>query len=451
MATAQVLALAVAPLAAYLVWRRFTPAPVALGIAALTFAGYADPSKPYEIVALAVLLPWLLVTVADPPRGRLGAVPAGVIGGLMLLTYQGFLVFAALGLIALAWRACRSRPRQLARLAVVAVTAVAVAAGYLGPYLWAVATRETHLAADTYQSPAYAAGFPLPVLAASPTGLAQLAGLIGLVCLLGSAWWARPVLTVLIGVYAFIVLGWLRWALTGHNMFVHYAGRLVATLLIAAAVLTAWEVITRYRSEALRRAVVLVAVAVIAAQAVAQWRVWYPTTVGGAAGARLATLDGGTMADVAHREPLPDGRLPRWAPGGGLANWLAVERVRAEVTARLGPRARPTLLTVDERVFAFLPWYQYLPKVAATAPTLAQFGAREAQVRALAAQPDPALFAAQAAATPFGRIDAFLLNSSPEGGLWWRDVSFRAAQFDRFDRVDLPNGFVLFVARPEQR
>jgi hypothetical protein len=298
----------------------------------------------------------------------------------------------------------------------------------------------------------------LPFLNPTPIGLAECAGLVGLVCLLGRAWWARPVLTVLVGTYAFVVLGWLRWALTGHNMFVHYAVRLIAAILIAAAVLTGWELLIRSRqwgaadrplAPALRRAVALAAVALVAAQAVAQWRVWYPTMGGAGSHARVATLQGGTMADVAHREPLPDGRLPRWAPRDGLTNWLDVDRIRDAMTARLGDRARPTLLTVDERVFAFLPWYQYLPKVAATAPTLAQYGAREAVVRSLAAQTDPAAFADTAAATPFGPIDAFLLNSSPQGSLWWRDVRFRAAQFDpaRFDRIDLPNGFVLFVAQ----
>src|SRR6185312_11210649 len=101
--------------------------------------------------------------------------------------------------------------------------------------------------ADTYQSPAYAAGFPLPFLNPTVIGLAQCAGLVGLVCLLGRAWWARPVLTVLVGTYAFVVLGWLRWALTGHNMFVHYAVRVVGAILITSAVLTGWELLSRYQ------------------------------------------------------------------------------------------------------------------------------------------------------------------------------------------------------------
>src|SRR3954454_18807988 len=101
---------------ASLLWRRLASAPVAFAIVGIAPAVFSEPSKDYEFIALIVFVPWVLATFAGLTRERGGMhwLPAGIIGGLLVLTYQGFLLYAAAGLLVmlvLTWRAAEARGR----------------------------------------------------------------------------------------------------------------------------------------------------------------------------------------------------------------------------------------------------------------------------------------------------------------------------------------------------
>lgn len=68
--TFQALFVSLALLAAFLLWRRLVPAPVALALSARVLIGLTEPSKGNEILALAVFIPWLLASFAPPAGSR---------------------------------------------------------------------------------------------------------------------------------------------------------------------------------------------------------------------------------------------------------------------------------------------------------------------------------------------------------------------------------------------
>lgn len=467
MATAQILTLSGAVLLAFLLWRRLVASPVALGLAVVSLLPFHDASKSYEIAVLVVLIPWILSCFAAPPRGRLHWLAGGLIGGLIVLTYQGFFVFVLIGLLAIMWRTWRAAPRRrayLGHLAGVAVTAFVLASWYLIPYLYASATRPAYFVADTYQATVLGENpVPLPFLQLSLFGLICLVGLVGLIWYAAGpvadrTWWAWPLSALLLGGYAFIALASLRWAFSGHNMFVHYAVRVVTIVLVSAAVLTLAELwarlperdwVPRVRSVAL---VVFLAVAVSGTLDV--WRAWSPTLIGGRSNPTVDLAAKLNPADLAHVEPLPGGRLPKFAPAAAEATRLPMPQIKREVEARYGAGYRPVVLTVDERVFSYEPWYCYVNPWSTSAPTLSDWLTRHAAVRDLARTTDPAAFAAADEALPYGGIEVFLLSTRGTSGtdelLWLGGPIFHRAQFApaSFDVIDLPNDYALVIRKP---
>ena len=134
---AEAIALSFAVVAGYLLWRRLLPGPLALAVTLPVLLCFSLPEKAYEILALAVFVPWAVATFGDPPRGRLHWLPAGLIGGLSILLYWAFIVFGALGMLALAvltWRASPDRARYVRHVALTVVVALVVASWYLIPY-----------------------------------------------------------------------------------------------------------------------------------------------------------------------------------------------------------------------------------------------------------------------------------------------------------------------------
>ena len=66
---AEAIALSFAVVAGYLLWRRLLPGPLALAVTLPVLLCYSLPEKAYEILALAVFVPWAVATFGDPPRG----------------------------------------------------------------------------------------------------------------------------------------------------------------------------------------------------------------------------------------------------------------------------------------------------------------------------------------------------------------------------------------------
>jgi hypothetical protein len=139
---AEAITLSFAVVAGYILWRKLLPGPLALAVTLPVLLCFSLPEKAYEILALAVFVPWAIATFGDPPRGRrLHWLPAGLIGGLSILLYWLFIVFGALGILALAvltWRASQDRARYVRHVVLTVIVALVVASWYLVPYLgWA--------------------------------------------------------------------------------------------------------------------------------------------------------------------------------------------------------------------------------------------------------------------------------------------------------------------------
>jgi hypothetical protein len=462
----QVLWMSATVIVVYLLWRHLVPAPLAAVVAMLAFANNTNPIKAYEVIILAVMVPWIISTFGNPPRGRLHWLPAGIIGGLIFLTYQGYAVFMGLGVLAIlwwTWRGAEDRRAYLLHLLKVAVTALVVASWYLVPYVWASLTRSTgSFGSDTYQSGIIATdALPLHFFDPNPYGVLQLVGLVGLVVFFNRGWWARPLAALLIGTYGFFALGLLRFVLTGHTMFYQYAIGPIVTISITAGILTVADAVGLLAAHrwgpSARRALAVLTVAVLAWSSLVAWRAWMPTTVLNVGFPHVAAT-AGRPADLAHIESLPDLSRSRWAPAGVDTGAIPVTQIQAEVAQRYGPDFRPMVLSQDERLFAYTTWYCYIGQSPTASPALDRWADRNAELTRLAAVTDPDEFARQAQTTGgFGRIDAFLLkrvldpNGVDTGELQWHTgVNFTAAQFAPtvFDRVDLPNDYVLLIRHP---
>src|SRR4029077_15972750 len=137
LAQAEPIALSSAVIAAYLLWRRLLPGPLALAVTLPVLLCFSLPVKAFEILALVVFVPWAVATFGDPPRGRLHWLAAGLIGGLSIVLNWAFIIYGALGILALAvltWRASPDRARYVRRLALTVIVGLVVASWYLVPY-----------------------------------------------------------------------------------------------------------------------------------------------------------------------------------------------------------------------------------------------------------------------------------------------------------------------------
>jgi hypothetical protein len=459
---AQILTVSAAVLIAFLLWRRMVSAPVALALAAVSLLAFGDPRKAHEVIALMVLLPWVPATFGFPPRGRLHWLPAGLIGGLLTATYMGYLIWGALGLLgyaALTMRtmttatattktpattapaAAADRRGYLTHLALATLVAAATAAWYLVPYAWALVFHGGQLTSDLYISPSLTSN-PFPFVTATPLGVLQITGLLGAAWYRRAAWWAMPLLGLVAGAYLYRAFAMLRYVATGHSGLFQHSSQLVGAALAVAGVLTlvraAPGLVRKLatRNNVPRGVGVVALVMLLAWTGAIYWQEWTPPTAG-------------RYPRLAHAEPLPDGRLTKYAPAEPVVRWFPVDPIRASVTAALGPRAAPRTLSYDERLFAYLPWPGYIAVDRTAASSTSRWDDRRAALQRLAAVRDPAAFAQASAHTEFGRIDLFVLRSSGPDWLW-RDIRFRPEQFDRaaFTVVtNLPHNTVLAIRR----
>jgi hypothetical protein len=236
-------------------------------------------------------------------------------------------------------------------------------------------------------------------------------------------WWAAPLLALVAGTLAFRVLATLRFAATGHTLFLHYTAPLYSMALVVAGVL----VLVHAVPLALRRIGTAPPPGTVAAL-VAVALAWVCYNYGGAwlPGTNMPTSH--YAADI-QQEPLPDGGYSRFALAAGRTPWFPVGPVQKSVEKVLGPNPHKVTLSVDERLFAYLPWPGYVTTSRAASGSMVLWDDRVAGLRRLAATTDPAAFAHDSAHTRFGPIDIFVLKRV--GDYWtWRDVKFSASQFD---------------------
>jgi hypothetical protein len=447
---AEVLLLSFAVLAGYLMWRRLVSAPVALVAAATILLAYGVPFKPFTIVALVVTIPWVISTFTDPPRGRLHWLPAGVIGGLIVMTYHGWLTFAAVGILAIivaGYRKAESRSQYGKHVLLTVLVAFVVASPYVVPYGYALLTSGGgQPLSDLYLTNQITnEGFPF--LDADLFGLLQLVGLAGLVLLRQRTFWARPMLYLVLGAYVFwLVLG-IRFLMTGHTTLFYYVARFNSAVLAVAGVLALvhvlpllarrLSVVPPYRAGAAVVAVTLLWVGYT------YWQDWRPRPWWDAD-------EINNYSAMSHLEPLPDCTYPQFRPTGmkGI-DCLPVDRIEAAVERVRGDDARPHTLSVDERLFSFLPWNAYMGSDRTSAGTLVRFDDRMAELVRLSKISDPDDFAAATQDTAYGPIDVLVLGRVDDD-LWaFREAQFRARQFDpaEWEVIDRPDWTVVVAIR----
>jgi hypothetical protein len=428
--------------AGFLLWRRLVCDWLAFAAALTSFAVFLAPAKPYEWMALELVVPWALATfVGRQGRPRLGWLAAGALGGVQILLYQGYLMFFALGILALAvtgWHRAARRRVYLRHVAGTIVVSCLTGAWFLVPYLgWAV-THGLQMT-DRYQDPLIDAN-PFPFLTVSPVGLLTATGLAGLITYRRRSWWAQPLLALTLSAYVYRFAAELQFIRNGHPMVFQYTIHAVTVTLAVAGLLTlttAVPTLLAHLSLAPTRlggpALTVLALWV----GMLGWADWVP----GAAAAQgtLGTEDSsilrsGYAPGNAFRQPLPDGTYPRFAPAAGRWPWFPTDPIISDVDSVLGPGTTPLTLSFSEQLFAFEPWPGYIGVAANAAASTEHWFSRLAALRALARVRQPTTFAAASARSPFGAIDVFILQA--QGAHWdWtpingpRPVQFTPAQF----------------------
>jgi hypothetical protein len=427
LADAEVLTISFAVVAAFVLWRRLVSAPVALAISALSVLTWGDPRKAHEIVTLAVALPWLILTFGRPPRGRLHWLIAGGIGGLLVVTYPGWLVYCTLAgafLVITTWRAESRRRAFVLHLAGVFCVSVLLSCWYVVPFL-AATFRLDGQPLIQFWVPPHLFMDMFPFMSMSPVGLLQLAGLVGVLMLRGRVWWASPMLVVVVGAFLCRVVGLISLAVRGQTMLMQYTPRLYGLALTISGVLyLAYLAPRAVRALALANARVggAVTVAILVSWAAFGYLMaWMP-------GSGRAITN--AYAARAHLEPMHDGTYPTFGPPAKRVSWFPVEPIRAAVASVRRGRAVGVTLSPDERLYSYLAWPGYMGTDRTSAHTLARWDDRRAEVRRIAGITDPAAFEAVSRATAFGPIDVFVLVR--RNGRWcWLQTCFRPVQFDR--------------------
>ncbi len=447
-APAEVLLLSFGVVVGFVMWSRLVQPPVALACSAVSLLVYGVPFKPFTTVALVVVVPWLIATFTHPPRGRLHWLPAGVIGGLVVLTYHGWITFAFIGVLAVVVGGFRRAPDRRAHLRHVVLTVLVmslVASPYLLPYGWALLTTEGGQALSDLALTAEITDTGFPFLEVSILGALQLVGLGGLVWLRGTTFWAWPMLQLVLGAYAFWLVFGLRFVVTGHTTMFYYVARLNGELLATAGVLTLAYVGPVLLERGIQpprgfgAAVVAVSLVWVG---YGYWQEWRPRP------AMLGTQ--GDFSVMAHLEPSPTCTWPRYKPDIAWVGCLPAAQIRAEVESVRGAGDRPHTLSGDERLFSFLPWRAYMGVDRNAAGTLTRYDDRLAELVRLAGIRDPAELARATEDTEFGPIDVFVIGRVDEGRRWnFQTAEFRPRQFasPAWKVVDRPEWPVVVIIR----
>lgn len=413
----------------FLMWRRLVSAALALPLSAVGLLIYGDPRKAFAVITLFVFIPWVISSFAEPPRGRLHWLPAGVIGGLIMLTYNGWFPFAGFGVLAIAvavWRRSTERARYVKHVVLTGAVLLIVSAPYLVPYFYTSLTKGGQAVSDLW-IPDEVANNGFPFLKTTLIAGLELIGLIGLLWYRRRHWWSWTLLYLVLGSYAWWLLLGVRFVFTGHTTLFYYAWITTSVTLLIAAVLslaTAGPALARrlqvtppYRIGAAAMALLMVWLGFTYTQ---EWRP-YP---------RLGVSAHNDYTTWAHLEPRPDCTYDKYAPRDGRIPCLPVDKIKAEVERVKGASVRPDTLAADERLYAYLPWRGYMGMDRTSGNTLAHWDERHAEVTRLAGISDPTAFAKASSSTKFGPINVFVLTRTGSQSYAVLDQTFTAGQFD---------------------
>jgi hypothetical protein len=465
---AEAITLSFAVIAGYLLWRRLLPGPLALALSLPVLVCFSLPEKAYEILALAVFIPWAVATFGDPPRGRLHWLPAGLIGGLSIVLYWAFIVFGALGVLALVvltWRASPDRARYARHVVLTILVAVAVASWYWIPYLgWGLLHGSSQV---EYQ---YQGGgiqnSPLLFLSPTPLGVLELIGVAGLVWWRGRVWWGRPLLLLTVGIYAYWLLGLASFVVAKHHLLLQDTPRMTNLLLATAGVLTIAQaapgVVRRLSVGTVPAGLPTLALCLLTIwTGFTAWQAWMPggpTSPTGLLQPPVNSQRNDTTA--AFTSPLPGGSYPRATPRGMRNPPFPTGIIQKDVASVLGASAAPVTLSASEQLFAYVNWPGYIGVTFGAAGIDTNWPARYADLEKLSRVTGPVAFAAAASArTEFGPIDVFILERTSPARWTWQPagspepaITFTPAQFspDAFTVfTNLPGNFVLVVRQSQ--
>jgi hypothetical protein len=465
---AEAITLSFAVVAGYILWRKLLPGPLALAVTLPVLLCFSLPEKAYEILALSVFVPWAMATFGDPPRGRLHWLPAGLIGGLGVVLNWAFIIYGALGILALAvltWRASPDRGRYVRHLVLTVIVALVVASWYLVPYLGWGFLHGSSQVEYRYQGGGIQDS-PLLFLTPSPIGVLELIGVIGLLWYRGRVSWGMPLLLLTASAYAYWLLGLAAFSLTGHTLLLQDTPRLIGPMLAAAGVLTIVHTAPRIARRISVRSVpaglpALALCLLVVWTAITAWQGWMPggpTPVGGLYQPAVSTAWNESTA--AFATPLPDGSYVPVAAERGIHDaWFPTDPVKKDVTSVLGASATPVTLSTAEELFTFVNWPGYIAVSMGAAGTNTNWPARYAALQKLSRITDPAAFDAASARTAFGPVDVFILQRSSPTRWTWQPIdapypvlTFTPAQFSPHAFTvftNLPGNLVVAVRQPQ--
>jgi hypothetical protein len=465
---AEAITLSFVVVAGYILWRKLLPGPLALAVTLPVLLCFSLPEKAYEILALSVFIPWAMATFGDPPRGRLHWLPAGLIGGLSIVLSWAFIIYGALGILALAvltWRASADRGRYVRHVVLTVIVSLVVASWYLVPYLGWGLLHGSKQVDDLFQGGGIQDS-PLLFLTPSPIGVLELIGVIGLLWYRGRVSWGMPLLLLTVSAYAYWLLGLASFSLTGHTLLLQDTPRLIGPMLAAAGVLTivhtAPSIARRISVRSVPSGLPALALCLLVVwTAFTAWQGWMPggpTPDGGLYQPAVSTAWNESTA--AFATPLPDGRYVRVAAQRDLEDaWFPIDPIKNDVTSVLGASATPVTLSASEHLFAFVNWPGYIAVSMGAAGTNTNWPARFAALQKLSRVTDPAAFAAASARTAFGPVDVFILQRSSPTRWTWQPIdapypvlTFTPAQFSPQAFTvftNLPGNYVLAVRQPQ--
>ena len=465
---AEAITLSFVVVAGYILWRKLLPGPLALAVTLPVLLCFSLPEKAYEILALAVFVPWAIATFGDPPRGRLHWLPAGLIGGLSIVLSWAFIIYGALGIVALAvltWRASQDRARYVRHVVLTVIVSLVVASWYLVPYLGWGFLHGSKQVDDLFQGGGIQDS-PLLFLTPSPLGVLELIGVIGLLWYRGRVSWGMPLLLLTVSAYAYWLLGLASFSLTGHTLLLQDTPRLIGPMLAAAGVLTivhtAPLIARRFSVRSVPAGLPALALCLLVVwTAITAWQGWMPggpTPGGGLYQPAVSTAWNESTA--AFATPLPDGSYVPVAAERGIHDaWFPTDPVKNDVTSVLGASATPVTLSTAEELFTYVNWPGYIGVSMGAAGTNTDWPARYAALQKLSRITDPAAFAAASARTAFGPVDVFILQRSSPTRWTWQPIdapypvlTFTPAQFSPHAFTvftNLPGNLVVAVRQPQ--
>jgi hypothetical protein len=420
-----------APVASFVLWARLTRDQMVASAVAVGALAFQDWYEPYAWLAVVVFVPWWLTFVVQVGRDRplrRGALACGtIVGAAVFCTYYYFFFIGAVHLLlAFALRRPAARaglvlgPRRTRDAAIVLGGAALLSAVYWLPLLVSIVTTPGARSMQNRYYDASIAGLPLPFLDFDLVGWLMLLGLVYLAVAMFRSELALALATLLGAAYAWFLLGEIGVLVdvplltVKTNLLIDVvllAGTSLAVVEIGRALVRARPIVGRVGLAGVRAAMVVIAAVVVFA------------------------LGTAAMAEI----PYVDEQRAATEPVALLDTFDRATRGAATDTV---------VLTDQEAIPEYRPVYVFNVWNAHYSHPAAEFDDRTRFLERLAAEDDPAVFAAALRLNRYDRVDSVALR--PEGGelgyTYFADafprgvtretIVFRVEQFDDmwFDR-----------------